>query len=409
MTILAATPPTLPLTRFECLEFSEIERFTLPHMPKSPPSGTPATELPYWIAWAALQLPPEDGLQAWKHFGKLSEAWSADRAALQAANISLTTTATLLSERSQVDIDSLVGKIADAGMSVCTLEDPDYPPLLSRIHRPPLVLFYRGRIANLGPTVAVVGTRQASDYGLQMAWEISRELAAAGITIISGLALGIDTRAHQATLTANGKTVAVLGGGADARTVYPPSNRKLAETVIAQGGAVISEYPPGTLPLPYRFPERNRIIAGIARGTLVIEAPYKSGALITAKIAAEENRDVFAVPGRVTDANAAGPLALIASGATPVTNAADITSALGLALPKPKTHSEIFPAEPHTPAGIILALLSEPLQREELQRTCHLAPDVLSATLTVLEVNGAIQRLPSGKFYRTGQNVKLET
>lgn len=359
----------------------------------------PATaERLFAAAWAYLQLDPADLAKITGNFATFRDAWHADAAALCGCGVSARTAAGIGERRRAIRPENLVAQLDRAGLRLCTIVDPDYPPLLKRIHDPPPALFYRGRIATLGPTLAVVGTRRASDYGQQVTAQLCRPLAAAGITIVSGLALGVDTIAHRTALEAGGRTVAVLGGGADDATLYPPANRKLAGAIAAAGGAVVSEYPPATAPLPYRFPQRNRVIAGMSLGTLVIEAPQKSGALITARAAIEENREVLAVPGRISDENAAGPLELIATGATMVRNAADVCAALGLDLPAgPARAAAARPAD----HAAVLAALAQPLPREALQQRCKLAPPQLSSALTQLEVSGAIRRLPSGKFYRT--------
>lgn len=358
----------------------------------------PATaERPYAAAWAYLQLDPADLTHITANFASLRDAWHANVQALCGCGVSPRVAAGIGERRRAIQPDELVGQLDHTGLHLCTIVDPDYPPLLKRIHDPPLALFYRGRIAELGPTLAVVGTRRASDYGQQVTAQLCRPLAAAGITIVSGLALGIDTVAHRTALEAGGRTVAVLGGGADDATLYPPANRKLAEAIAAAGGAVVSEYPPATAPLPFRFPQRNRIIAGMSLGTLVVEAPQKSGALITAKIALEENREVLAVPGRISDENAAGPLDLLAAGAVLVRTAADVADALGLEL-----STTTSPRSTDTPQqSSVLANLSQPCSREELQHSLGWPPQALSAVLSQLEIDGSVRRLPSGKFYRT--------
>ena len=289
--------------------------------PATPHPPLADDELPYWVAWTHLAVATADLWKIIDAIGSLRAAWTASADQLRTAGISPSLAASIERQRPDIDPKTAFNRVAEAGLSLCTFHDPNYPPLLKQIHDPPIVLFYRGRIADLGPTVAIVGTRRASDYGLQVTWELASNLARAGLTIVSGLALGVDTAAHKATLAVKGRTLAVLGGGADVPTLYPPSNRALAGAIAASGGAVLSEYPPGTPPLPYRFPERNRIIAGLSLGTIVTEAPVKSGALITARVAAEENREVFAVPGRITDVNAAGPNRLLDTGAPPAPSA----------------------------------------------------------------------------------------
>lgn len=358
-------------------------------------------ELPYWVAWAHLAIP---AAVVWKIFdaiGSARTAWTASADRLRAAGVSASLAVTIERQRPEIDPETAFQRVAGAGLSLCTFHDPDYPPLLKHIHDPPIALFYRGRLTELGPTIAIVGTRRASDYGLQVTWELASALAKVGLTVVSGLALGVDTAAHKATLEVKGRTLAILGGGADAPTLYPPSNRALADAIAASDGAVLSEYPPGTPPLPYRFPERNRIIAGLSLGTIVTEAPIKSGALITARVAAEENREVFAVPGRIIDVNAAGPNRLLYTGATLVRNADDVLAALNIETAtarQPFAESGLTSEE--NPEAAILACLQEPLNRDELQRKSLLPTATLAATLTLLEIQGAVRKLPSGKIFR---------
>lgn len=206
------------------------------------------------------------------------------------------------------------------GIAVCAMEDETYPALLREIFQPPLVLFYRGTLAPEAPRLAMVGARRASTYGKHVAEEIASDLARDGVTVVSGAARGIDTASHRGALR-TGRTVAVLGCGLD--IVYPPENGRLLAD-IAEQGAVISEYPPGTRPLAAFFPARNRIISGLSRGTIVVEAAEKSGSLITAELALSEGRDVFAVPGSIYSETSRGCHRLIQQGAKLVVDAADV-------------------------------------------------------------------------------------
>ncbi|PIR71606.1 MAG: DNA-protecting protein DprA, partial [Candidatus Nealsonbacteria bacterium CG10_big_fil_rev_8_21_14_0_10_37_25] len=195
------------------------------------------------------------------------------------------------------------------------IQDKNYPKLLKEIKDPPEILYVRGEILPDDSFFAVVGTRMASSYGKQVALEIAGDLAEAGLTIVSGMAPGIDTFCHQATLERKGRTIAVLGTGLDEKSIYPQSNLKLAEKILKTGGALISEYPPGTPGSKFTFPQRNRIISGLSLGVLVVEAKQKSGALITAHHAFSQNRKVFAVPGPIHSSNSKGPHYLIKKGA----------------------------------------------------------------------------------------------
>jgi DNA processing protein len=268
-------------------------------------------------------------------------------------------------------------------MDLTTLERRDrrYPPLLAQLHDPPAALYVRGSTQILSrAAVAVVGARSCSGYGSQVARELARELAAAGVVVISGLARGIDGEAHRGALDAGGPTVAVLGCGIDRD--YPRSHADLAER-IRVSGAVVSEYPPGVEPAPWRFPARNRIIAGLCLATVVVEARERSGALITADFALELGREVFAVPGEITSGLSAGTNDLLRQGATPLLSAGDVLGALGLE-PEPPERPDVSEA-----AAVVLGLLAEGARDvDELTRLARRPSSEVSAALIELELAG---------------------
>jgi DNA processing protein len=262
----------------------------------------------------------------------------------------------------------------------------ELPGRLAAIHDPPPVLYLRGEgEASLlnRPTVAVVGARACSSYGRSVARALARELAAAGVVVVSGMARGIDGEAHRGALDARGATVAVLGCGVDRD--YPAAHAELARR-ICERGLVVSEYEPGIEPAPWRFPARNRIIAGLSRATVVVEARERSGALITADFALEEGREVLAVPGEITSALSAGTNALLRLGATPVTCAGDVLESLGVdAVPRAASPSL------GVDAGALLGRLRDgPLTADELMRSSALDPAAASAALMELELAGAV-------------------
>jgi DNA processing protein len=263
--------------------------------------------------------------------------------------------------------------------------EPSFPPLLATIHDPPPVLFVRGSCETTilsGPAVAIVGARSCSAYGRSVARSLGRELAAAGLVVVSGLARGIDGEAHRGALDAGGVTVAVLGCGIDCD--YPAAHAELARRVCERG-LVISEYEPGVEPAPWRFPARNRIIAGLCRATVVVEARARSGALISADFALEEGREVLAVPGEITSSLSAGTNALLRLGATPVTRAEDVFEVYGL----DSASREPAPVGPE--AGIVLARLRDgPSTADELVRASGLDSGSASAALMELELAGRV-------------------
>jgi DNA processing protein len=258
-----------------------------------------------------------------------------------------------------------------------------FPSLLAQLHDPPRQLYVRGDAAALdGPAVAVVGARSCSAYGAQVARELARELARAGVVVVSGLARGIDGEAHRGALEADGRTVAVLGCGIDRD--YPRSHASLAGK-IRERGAVVSEYPPGIEPAPWRFPARNRIIAGLCQATVVVEARERSGALITADFALELGRDVFAVPGEITSALSAGTNDLVRQGAGPMLSARDVLDAIGLE-PEIAARPKVTAA-----AGALLDLLSDgACAADELARRSGLSSGDVAAALVELELAGLV-------------------
>ena len=261
-----------------------------------------------------------------------------------------------------------------------------FPPLLGAIHDPPPGLFLRGAgSAELlhRPAVAIVGARACSSYGRQVARTLGRELAAAGLVVVSGLARGIDGEAHRGALEAGGLTVAVLGCGIDRD--YPTAHRPLAQEVAASG-LIVSEYAPGVEPAPWRFPARNRIVAGLCAATLVVEARERSGALITADLALEEGREVFVVPGEITSTLSTGSNALLRLGATPCTGSADVLESYGLSLPERRAPQ----LEPRA-AAVLERVREAATSADELARATGLGAGELAGILTELELAGAVE------------------
>lgn len=285
------------------------------------------------------------------------------------------------------------------GVGIVSLWDEKYPALLRSIHDPPALLYVRGRIPE-GEALAVIGARQASHAAKQLTVEICTELAGRDITIVSGLARGIDSAAHQGALAGGGLTVGVLGCGID--RVYPPENRKLFQQTVERG-AVISEYPPGTPPLSGHFPGRNRIISGMSRGVLVVEAAERSGSLITADFALEQGREVFAVPGPVYAPTSSGVNRLLKDGAHVVTEARDILETLWPQIPprEVRRREDSFAAGLAEDArNIYLHLGYEPLHVDDLVQKSGLTPMDVSAILLHLELRGGVEQLPGMRFVR---------
>lgn len=287
------------------------------------------------------------------------------------------------------------------GARIITFNDPDYPQAFKEICDPPLLLYARGDIGlcNSALTVAVVGTRRPSHYGLKMAETVSRDLAAAGVAVVSGMARGCDAAAHRGALRAGGATVAVLGTGVD--IAYPKENVRLYEEV-SERGLLLSEYPMTTPPKPFNFPKRNRLISGMSRGVLVVEAPLRSGAMMTARLALDYNRDVFAVPGPATSYKSKGSNRLLKDGAGVVTEAADIFDAFGLTPAENKTvqgeEAGIMDGEE---AVVFKALGEEPVFIDEIIERTGLQPSSVSALLLQMELKGMVLQRPGKTFVRS--------
>jgi DNA processing protein len=293
---------------------------------------------------------------------------------------------------SRVDLDT-IKKIS--------LQSKEYPAILKEIHDPPKEFYIKGEIIEQDKTaIGIVGTRKFTQYGKQVTLDIAGELAKLGITIVSGLARGIDTFAHQAALENRGRTIAVLGSGLDKKSFFPPSNYHLGEK-ISQHGAVISEYPLGVWGTHFTFPQRNRIISGLSLGVVVIEAPEKSGALITAALALEQDREVFAIPGSIYERNSQGTNQLIKLGAKPVTCVEDILDELNLSHLLKTKRQEIKPETKEE--EIIFSVLSlQPTHIDEIIKKSGLPTSAVNSTLMILELKKSVRNLGKGNYVLCG-------
>jgi DNA processing protein len=271
--------------------------------------------------------------------------------------------------------------------------DKTYPNALRDIASPPKILYVAGKIPEL-PMVAIVGTRRPTSYGRSITYQLAGELAQAGFCIVSGLAMGIDTIAHQAALDNNGKTLAVLGCGLD--KPYPKSNTVLFKQILQTGGGVISEYPNQTEAYKSHFPARNRIIAGLSMATIITEADAKSGSLITANFALQANRSVMAVPGNITSQRSAGPNNLIKNGAQLVTNASDVLALLGMQ--SPKLQKMKITADSKEEALIIKLLSNQSLTTQQLIDQTQIDAVSLASILSLMEITGKIRNLGAGQW-----------
>ncbi|MBI4592069.1 DNA-protecting protein DprA [Candidatus Uhrbacteria bacterium] len=353
------------------------------------------SDRPYWVALTAFQpFGPVRMARLARRFPSMERAFGASAIELVEAGIEPDIASRFLQERIHIEPEILFRELEIRGVNTVTIKDEIYPPLLKQMYDPPAVLFVRGVLPDPNRKhLAVVGSRQASSYGLRVTDELIQPVARAGVVIVSGLAYGIDATAHDAALRADGTTLAVLGSGVDHESIYPSNNRALASRILAQGGALISELPLHTPPLKQHFPMRNRIIAGLCHGTLVVEAGIKSGSLITARSAMDSNRDVYAVPGPIHSPLSEGPHELIKNGATPVTKPEDI---FGIE-PMPAPVSAYQPANEEE--TLIWSRLSRtPIHVDEIIRSTQLPTSKLMSTLTLMEMKNAI-RHEGGQFY----------
>lgn len=365
------------------------------------------------LDWLTLYLIPGLGSVGCRRllacFGSPGQVFAASRKALlQIPGIGeVTATAILNSAPCRDRAQAELHHAAELGVTLLTWADPLYPELLRHIHNPPLILYVKGTVADLqGPCVGVVGSRAATDYGRGVAEKLAADLARRGVTVVSGLALGIDAAAHRGALTAKGRTLGILGCGLD--IVYPGQNERLFRE-IPGAGALVSEFPLGTPPESFNFPARNRIISGLCLGLVVVEATRRSGSLITANLALEQGREVFAIPGRVDSLKSEGTHRLLKDGAKLVHSVDDIMEELFAAV---SSGSGVGPSSPGKPTGagkefdlteeekkVMSVLGVYPLSIDEIIHRSAFAAAKVSEVLLLLELKGAVECLP-GKQYK---------
>lgn len=357
--------------------------------------------------WVALSLVKDLGPQAFK---MLIQRYQKPEAIFKASTQELRKFKELKRVRAEAikdpelfrEADREIAKALKQKVQIVSRFDEAYPEELKMIYDPPILLYVKGRLPDAGLSkVAVVGSRICSLYGRKMSHGLSRDLARNRVVIVSGLALGIDSAAHEGALEADGITIAVLGGGLS--KLYPPQNRNLADR-IAEKGAILSEYPMDMEPLKQYFPMRNRIISGLSRGVVVVEAKEKSGALITASLALEEGRDVFAVPGNADSARSQGTNALLKQGARLVTSAEDVLEELKISAVKAGNQAgarKEIPCVGEDEEKILSLMDAGPLHADQLIEDSGLRPQAAIASLSLLEIKGLVKQLPGKYFTRT--------
>ena len=378
---------------------------------------TSATHILEWLALSLTQgLGPTKARKLSQRFSGPEGVFRASLTELEGAGIQAVSAQSIATGKSAELAREEIAKAAAAQITVVSMEDPAYPPRLKEIYDPPLVLYARGNVELLvQPGIAMVGTRHPTPYGSGMAERLACDLANQGLVIISGMARGVDTASHRGAISVKGKTIAVFGTGVD--VIYPKENSRLSEQILALGGALISEFALGTFPAPQNFPIRNRILSGMSVGVLVVEAGEYSGTRITARCALEQNRDVFAVPGNVTNKNSWGPNTLIKQGAKLVATWEDVWEDLPpevkLALTptmggESGEHSSasLFPEDglpPHEKRILGLLKADEPTHIDELveRLETEMSSSEIFAALFELELTGKVRQMPGKNFVKS--------
>jgi DNA processing protein len=375
------------------------------------------THLSEWLGLSLTPgLGPTKSRKLVEHFGSVDRVFRASLTELEGAGIQAVSAQSLATGKSGELAREEMARAAELGVTIVSMEDPSYPPRLKEIYDPPLVLYVRGTVEVLTkPGIAMVGTRHPTPYGTGMAERLGCDLAAQGLVIISGMARGVDTASHRGAISAKGKTLAVFGTGVD--VIYPKENSRLSEQILALGGALISEFPLGTFAAPQNFPIRNRILSGMSVGVLVVEAAEYSGTRITARCALEQNRDVFAVPGNVTNKNSWGPNTLIKQGAKLVATWEDVWEELPTEVrltlaPAAATESSapspasLFPDEglpPHEKRILSLLKADESTHIDTLieRLETEMSSSEIFAALFELELNGKVRQMPGKNFVKS--------
>ncbi len=359
----------------------------------------------YWVWLSSIEsIGNRKKLKLLKTYGNPENLWKAPKSELISnKSIGFEIAAILKDTDIRKKTEENMEKMYQMGIGIIPVSDSRYPGYLKKIHDPPMALYYRGKLQNDELTIAVVGSRNATVYGLNMAENISFKLASRGFTVVSGMARGIDSYAHKGTIRADGRTIAVLGCGLD--IIYPSENYELSEKIIDKG-VIISEFPIGAPPLPINFPMRNRIISGLSLGVVVVEANERSGSLITANIALDQGKEVFAVPGNANSKTSTGTNRLIKEGAKLVTDIDDILEEMGLVCMANGKEIAIDVYKGNVLKGLageerIIAehLLNEELHIDVLAERSGFSAQLVNSVLVMMELKGIVEQLP-GKIFR---------
>ncbi len=346
----------------------------------------------YWVGFNLVKgIGPARVTALLNYFGDIAIAWKASAFELKAAGMGQSVIQSFLMVRSGINLDQIWENILSQSIQVLTWEDEAYPRRLREIDQSPPVIYLRGELLPDDDwSVAIVGTRRITPYGRQVTEELSNVLARNGVTVVSGLARGVDATAHKSALTGGGRTIAVLGSGVD--RIYPPEHRSLAEKILSSG-ALLSDYPPGTPPEGVNFPPRNRIISGLALAVIVVEAGERSGALITAEFAAEQGRDVFAIPGNILAPQSKGANRLIQQGARLLLEPGEVLEALDLNMVTlHRTARKTIPAD-EVEARLLSVLTHEPMHVDEIRSQIEMPIEKVTATLALMELKGMVRQV----------------
>jgi DNA processing protein len=347
-------------------------------------------DLKYWLGFNRVKgIGPAKLRLILDQFGELAAAWQANPQQLAKLGIDKKALNNFITTRDEIDLDVELEKTTRAGIGIIVWSSSNYPKFLKEIPSPPPVLYVKGKILPSDEwAVAIVGTRRFTVYGRQITQELAGSLVRNNVTIVSGLARGIDAFAHQAALDSGGRTIAVLGSGFD--NLYPAENRGLAERIIDGNGALVSEYGLGTPPDSRNFPARNRIISGLSLGVVVVEAGIRSGALITSSFALEQDREVFAVPGNINSPASKGTNSLIQQGAKLVRSAEDVLEELNLTMVSQQSAVQQIVPDTAEEALLIEYLSHQPIHIDDLTRHAGLPSNLVGSTLTIMELKGMV-------------------
>jgi DNA processing protein len=361
----------------------------------------PLDSLKYWVS---LSVYPKIGPIRFKKllifFKNPKNIWQAEGIDLLKAGLEERIILDFIETRKKINPEEELEKNLKEDIKIVTIEDKSYPKKLHEIDSPPFVLYYKGNLKYQDPSLAIIGTRKMSPYGKQVASELTRKICRAGITTISGMALGIDSIVHKETLLSAGKTVAVLGSGLDENNIYPKININLSKEIINAGGLIISEYSAGSPGLSYNFPQRNRIISSLSSGLLIIESPLKGGSLITVKYAQKQNKKIFAVPGPITSINSSGTNDLIKKNIAQITTSyKDIVRSFGLKQERQKQPTNNLS---HEEKELLKFLTKTPMHIDEIIKKSKIESNKISPLLLVLELKNLIENLGNMNYVLRG-------